>query len=45
VLAPKSTSDGLEFDLGAEEDLHGRTARITLKLTERGEPIQHEVAL
>ena len=45
ALSPKSTSGGLEFDLGAEEDLRGRTARVTLKLTERGDPIQAEVSL
>ena len=45
VLSPKATSDGLEFDLGKEEELLGRTARITLKLTEWGDPIQHEVVL
>ncbi|HEY8209387.1 MAG TPA: hypothetical protein VIG99_17985, partial [Myxococcaceae bacterium] len=45
TLSPKSTSEGLEFELGPEEELLGRTARITLKLTERGDPIQHEVTL
>ncbi|HVE81657.1 MAG TPA: hypothetical protein VND93_02370, partial [Myxococcales bacterium] len=45
VLTPKSTGDGLEFDLGPEQELQGRTARVTLKITERGEPIQHEVSL
>ncbi len=45
VLTPRSTSDGLEFDLGLEEDLRGRTARVTLKITERGDPIQADVSL
>ncbi|HYV45408.1 MAG TPA: hypothetical protein VFA20_11125 [Myxococcaceae bacterium] len=45
ALAPKSTRDGLEFDLGTEEDLKGRTAKITLKLTERGDPITADVSL
>jgi hypothetical protein len=45
ALSPKSTKDGLEFDLGPEEDLRGRTAKVTLKITERGDPIQAEVSL
>ncbi|HEY8209596.1 MAG TPA: hypothetical protein VIG99_19045 [Myxococcaceae bacterium] len=45
ALTPKSTRDGLEFDLGSEEELRGRTAKVTLKITERGDPIQAEVSL
>lgn len=45
ALTPKSTRDGLEFDLGSEDELKGRTAKITLKLTERGDPITADVSL
>lgn len=37
VYSPRETAQGLEFDLGAAEDVEGRTARLTVRVTEGGQ--------
>jgi len=37
VYLPRQTSQGLEFDLGEANDVEGRTARLTVRVTEGGE--------
>lgn len=45
VLTPRHTSDGLEFDLGEDKDLEGRTARLLLKITEGGDHFEKSIPL
>jgi hypothetical protein len=45
VFTPRHTDEGLEFDLGEERELEGRTARVLLKITEGGDSIQKDIPL
>src|SRR5512140_487897 len=45
VYEPRQTSQGLEFDLGAAQDVEGRTARLTVRVTLGGENEVLEIPL